>query len=143
MQVERTFSVPGPVENVFDYLADFTHTNQWDPGTVETHRTSGDGGVGTTYANTSEFMGRTSDLTYETTVLERPHRLEFRGHNDKVRTVDSMTLRPDGDQTEVHYRAEFVFGRVLSLVAPLVIRPKLEKLADDTVAQMQRELARI
>ena len=143
MQVERTFSVPGSVESVFDYLADFTHTNQWDPGTVETRRTSGDGGVGTTYANTSEFMGRTSDLTYETTVLERPHRLEFRGHNDKVQTVDSMTFRATGDSTEVHYRAEFQFGWLLNLIGPLVIRPKLEKLADDTVAQMQRELARI
>ena len=57
MHVERTFTVAQPVETVFDYLADFTHTNEWDPGTVETTRTSGDGGVGTTYANTSEFMG--------------------------------------------------------------------------------------
>ena len=71
MHVERTFTVPRPVEVVFDYLADFTHTEDWDPGTVRTRRTSGDGGAGTTYANTSQFMGRTSDLTYETTALER------------------------------------------------------------------------
>ena len=143
MHVERTFTVPRPVEVVFDYLADFTHTEEWDPGTVRTSRTSGDGGLGTTYANTSQFMGRTSDLTYETTVLERPHRLEFRGRNDKVRTVDSMTLRTAGAGTEVHYRAEFEFGWLLNLIGPLVIRPKLERLADDTVAQMQRTLARM
>ena len=70
-----------PREEVFDYLADFTHTNEWDPGTVETTRTSGDGGVGTTYANTSEFMGRRTDLVYETLVHERPGRLQFRGTN--------------------------------------------------------------
>ncbi len=141
MHVERTFTVPHPVENVFDYLADFTHTNEWDPGTVETRRTSGDGGVGTTYANTSEFMGRTSELTYETSELERPHRLQFRGHNDKVTTADTMTLRQVGDETQVHYRADFDFGRLLNLVAPLVVRPKLEKLADETVAQLQRALS--
>ncbi len=49
-------------ERVFAYLADFTHTEEWDPGTVRTHRVSGDGGVGTTYANTSRFLGRETDL---------------------------------------------------------------------------------
>ena len=140
MHVERRFTVSRPVEAVFDYLADFSNTNEWDPGTVETRRTSGDGGVGTTYANTSEFMGRTSELTYETTELERPHRLQFRGHNDKVKTADTMTLRQAGDETQVHYRADFDFGRLVNLVAPLVVRPKLEKLADETVAQLQRAL---
>jgi len=43
----------------------------------------------------------------------------------------------------VHYRAEFEFGWLLNLIGPLVIRPKLERLADDTVAQMQRTLARM
>jgi carbon monoxide dehydrogenase subunit G len=141
MHVERTFTVPGRVESVFDYLSDFTNTNQWDPGTVQTRRTSGDGGVGTIYANTSEFMGKKSELTYETTELERPHRLQFRGHNDKVHTADTMTFQPAGEQTEVHYRADFDFGLALNLVAPLFIRSKLEKLADETVAQMKRALS--
>jgi carbon monoxide dehydrogenase subunit G len=138
MHVERTFTVPRPVEAVFDYLSDFTHTNEWDPGTVSTKRTSGDGGVGT---NVSEFMGRRTELTYETTELERPHRLQFRGHNDKVFTADTMTFRQAGDQTEVHYRADFDLGLMLNLLAPF-IKPKLEKLADETVAQLQRALAR-
>ena len=72
MHVERTFTVPRPVDAVFDYLSDFTSTNEWDPGTVETRRTSGDGGVGTTYDNVSEFMGRRTELTYETVAHERP-----------------------------------------------------------------------
>ena len=86
-------------------------------------------------------MGRTSELTYETTELERPHRLQFRGHNDKVTTADTMTFRPAGDETQVHYRADFDFGRLINLVAPLVVRPKLERLADETVAQLQRALS--
>ena len=94
MHVERTFSVAQPVEIVFDYLADFTHTNDWDPGTVETRRTSGDGGVGTTYANTSEFMGRKTELTYETITFERPRRLQFRGTNESATATDTMTFAP-------------------------------------------------
>jgi carbon monoxide dehydrogenase subunit G len=142
MHVERTFTIARPVEAVFDYLADFTNTNEWDPGTVETTRTSGDGGVGTTYANTSEFMGRRTDLVYETLVHERPGRLQFRGTNKSATATDTMSFVPDGDATTMTYRAEFDFGRIGNLVAPLLFRRKLEKLADEVVAQLQRTLAR-
>ena len=145
MHVERTFTVPRPVEAVFDYLSDFTHTNEWDPGTVETRRTAGDGGLGTTYANTSEFLGHSVELTYETITHERPVRLQFRGTNKSATATDSMTFAPaaDGTATEIHYRADFEFGTLVSLVAPLVVKPKLDKLADETVEQLRAALLKL
>ena len=145
MHVERTLTVPRPVEVVFDYLSDFTNTNDWDPGTVQTRRTSGDGGVGTTYANTSEFMGRKVDLTYETITFERPTKLQFRGTNKRATATDTMTFTraSDGTATEIHYRADFDFGRLVNLVAPLLVKPKLNRLADETVEQLRRTLANL
>ena len=64
MELVRTIAVERPVEEVFAYLADFTTTTRWDPGTVRTTRESGDGTVGTRYRNVSKFMGRTVELTY-------------------------------------------------------------------------------
>lgn len=142
MHVERTFTVTRPVDEVFAYLADFEHTNEWDPGTVRTTRTSGDGGVGTTYANTSEFMGRTTDLTYETVEHRPPTKVVFRGTNDSATTRDTLTLAASGAGTQVHYRADFRFKPLVQLVASLVLRRKLEKLADETVAQLTRVLER-
>jgi carbon monoxide dehydrogenase subunit G len=140
MYVERTFTVPRPIESVFDYLGDFTHTNEWDPGTVETSRVSGDGGVGTTYANTSEFMGRRTSLEYETITYDRPTRLQFRGHNRTATATDTMTFTAAGAGTTIHYRADFDFGRLLNLVAPLFLRHKLDQVADETVAQLEKTL---
>jgi len=140
MYVERTLSVPRPIEVVFDYLTDFTHTNAWDPGTLETTRVSGDGGVGTTYANTSEFMGRRTSLEYETITVERPTKLRFRGRNKSATATDTMTFAPDGDGTRIHYRADFDFGRLVNLVAPLVLRRKLDHVADETMAQLEKTL---
>ena len=142
MHVERTFTVATPVEAVFDYLADFTHTNEWDPGTIETVRLSGDGGVGTTYRNTSEFLGRRTELTYETLLVERPGRLRFRGRNKTATATDTLTFNPagDGSSTEVRYRADFEFTFPANLVAPLLVRPRLAKLADETVEQLSRTL---
>ncbi len=140
MHVERTLTVPRPIESVFDYLGDFTHTNQWDPGTVETTRIGGDGGIGTTYANTSEFMGRRTSLEYETITFDRPTRLQFRGHNKTATATDTMTFTPTagGASTQIHYRADFDFGRLVNLVAPLFLKRKLDKVADETVEQLQK-----
>ena len=61
--IERTITVDKPAERVWEYLSDFRSTNDWDPGTVLTERTSGDGGAGTTYRNTSKFLGRETELS--------------------------------------------------------------------------------
>ena len=66
MHVERTFTVDREIAHVFDFLSDFENTEKWDPGTIETRRLSGDGGVGTTYRNRSRFMKREVELEYET-----------------------------------------------------------------------------
>lgn len=143
MHVERTFTVSRPVDDVFAYLADFTTTEEWDPGTRSTTRTSGDGGLGTTYANTSEFMGRTVELTYETVVHDAPTRVEFRGRNGRTTATDSLTLTALGaDRTSVHYRADFAFPLLLRVVAPLVVGRRLPAVADETVEQLRRCLER-
>jgi carbon monoxide dehydrogenase subunit G len=140
MHVERTFTVSRSIEDVFDYLSDFENTNEWDPGTVRTTRTSGDGGLGTTYDNTSEFMGRRTELTYETIGFDRPTFFSARGRNKTATATDSLTFTRDGDRTQIHYRADFEFHGIVRYVAPLVVKPKLDSLADETVEQMRRTL---
>lgn len=142
MHVERTFSVPRPITEVFAFFGDFTTTNEWDPGTRSTVRVSGDGGLGTTYTNVSEFMGRTVELTYETVTYDEPTRVQFRGRNGATTATDSMTLTPlpDGG-TSVHYRADFEFPFLIRLVAPFVVGRRLPALADETVEQIKRSLA--
>lgn len=142
MHVERTFTVSRPIEDVFDYLSDFANTNEWDPGTIETTRVTGDGGLGTTYANRSEFMGRQTDLTYETTTYDRPTKFVCRGTNKTATATDTMTFTPDGAGTQITYRADFAFNGLAKLVARIVIKPRLGSLADETVEQIKAALER-
>ena len=139
MYVERTFTVTREISGVFDFLADFTTTEQWDPGTVSTVRTHGDGGVGTTYDNVSEFMGRKVEVAYETVEHRAPNELRLQGRNKASNSQDWFRLSDLGSAgTSIHYRADFHFTNpVVRAVAPLVIRRKLERLADETVEQLQ------
>lgn len=140
MHVERTFTVSKPIEAVFAYLSDFENTEEWDPGTVSTKRTGGDGGLGTTYANKSEFMGRETELAYETVGYVEPTFFQCRGRNKTATATDSMTFTAVGDGTQIHYRADFEFHGVVKFVAPLVVKPKLSSLADETVEQIKKTL---
>ena len=142
MHVERTFTVSRSVEDVFDYLSDFENTNHWDPGTIETRRTGGDGGIGTTYANRSSFAGREVELTYETIGFDRPTFFSARGTNPQSTATDSMTFTRDGDRTQIHYRADFQFRGIVKYLAPLVLPRKLGALADETVEHIRQSLER-
>ena len=140
MHVARTFTVSRSITEVFDYLSDFENTNEWDPGTVDTRRTAGDGGLGTTYSNRSKFMGRETELTYETIGFTRPTFFSCRGKNKTATATDSMTFSEAGESTQINYRADFEFKGVVKFIAPLVVRRKLESLADETVDQITMTL---
>ena len=84
--LRRPSSSNKPLDAVFDYLSDFTTTTEWDPGTVTTVRQHGDGGVGTTYLNTSTFLGRKTQLTYVVDeFVDRQAHSTSRGEQDRHR----------------------------------------------------------
>ncbi len=109
MRLRRVVLTDKPLAKVFGYLSDFTTTTDWDPGTVSTVRQQGDGGVGTTYLNTSGFLGRQTELRYVVQELVPGERIKLRGENKTVTSVDTVTFRPSGTGTEVTYGVEFTF----------------------------------
>jgi uncharacterized protein YndB with AHSA1/START domain len=140
--IERTVSVDRPLEKVFDYLSDFTTTNEWDPGTVETVRVSGDGGVGTAYSNTSKFAGRKTKLTYVVEKLEPGKVFALRGENGTVVAHDTMTFRRTTTGTSVTYLAVFDFKGPVKYVAPLMA-PLFKRLGDEAEKGMREALERL
>ena len=137
VSVERSFVVARSRERVFLYFSDFTNTEQWDPGTVTTTRTdSGPIGAGATFHNVSTFRGRTTELDYELTDYQPSSKLVFVGTNKTVTSQDNLVFVGQGQRTRITYRADFHFHGFAKLAAPLLKAP-LEKLADQTVAQIR------
>lgn len=141
MEIVRTVSTDRPLDEVFAYLADFTTTEEWDPGTVSTTRTSGDGSVGTSYHNVSRFLGRETELDYVVTEHDPPGRLVLRGENRTVVAHDTMTLAaaPDGG-TVVTYRARLDVKGWARLGAP-VLAFAFRRLGDEAASSMRSALA--
>lgn len=142
MRIERTVTVDVPVRRAFDYLADFTTTTEWDPGTVSTVRRDGDGGVGTTYRNTSRFLGRETELTYVVEELVPDERVRLRGENKTVVSVDTMTFRPVAMGVEVTYTAEFTFKGLSRWLAPL-LKPAFVRLGNQAESGLRTALTQL
>ena len=142
MKIQRTVTVDKPVATVFAYLSDFTTTTEWDPGTVRTVRQGGDGGVGTTYHNTSTFAGRETELVYVVEELVPDRRLVLRGENKTLVAHDTMEFSGDATRTTVTYTADFDFKGLTRFVAPL-LGPAFAKLGNDAERGMRDALSRL
>lgn len=140
--IERTVTVEKPPSLVWDYLSDFTRTEEWDPPTVSTTRTAGDGGVGTVYHNVTKVLGNETELDYHVTDYVEGERLELRASTSSMDLHDTLTVEPRGTGTVVHYRAEFTPSGAAKLASPLMA-PALKVLGDKAAEQMQECLERL
>jgi carbon monoxide dehydrogenase subunit G len=140
MRITRSVTVAKPLDEVFAYLSDFTTTTAWDPGTVKTVRISGDGGLGTRYANTSTFKGRQTSLVYEVIDFKPGVRVQFRGHNKTITAIDTMTFEDADGGTRVTYDANFSFKGIAKLAAPF-LAGAFKKLGDEAEAGLRKALS--
>jgi carbon monoxide dehydrogenase subunit G len=139
--VERTITVQQPVAKVWEYLADWTNTEEWDPPTVSTERRSGDGGVGTTYTNVSKLLGHETETEYVVTQHDVGKVFQLEGDAGSVKVCDTITFEgssgADGsEQTTVTYQSEFQPVGAAKLAAPL-LPPALKILGDRVAARLQ------
>jgi carbon monoxide dehydrogenase subunit G len=113
--------LPIPVEEAFDYLADFSRTAEWDPGVEEAHRLSkGKVRVGSRFNVLVSFLGQRIPLEYEITEFDRPSRLVLSGGDSSVSSIDEITFvaRPGG--TRVTYEARIHLVGMRRIADPLV-----------------------
>lgn len=132
--VERTVTVSTPLEKVWDYLKDFRSSEEWDPPSVSTERTSGDGGVGTTYHNVSKLLGAETEVDYVVTDYVEQQVLQLKGDAGSLQLLDTITFAatPEGG-TAVTYHAEFTPHGAAKIAEPLM--PAALKLLADKVAE--------
>jgi carbon monoxide dehydrogenase subunit G len=135
LRAHRTLTTSTPPDQVFAFLADFRNAEKWDPGTVSCELLEGDLGVGSTYRNVSQFLGRKTEVTYTTLERQDGRRLHFRGRNDNFTGNDRLSVSPVGGGTEVTYDADFEFHGLAQVVIPLVAA-YMPLLANKTVKQL-------
>jgi hypothetical protein len=133
--ITRTFTVTTDPGTVVDYLKDFAHAEDWDPGTERcTQESRGDIRVGTRWHNVSKIAGITTELMYTLETLTAG-RLVFVGENDSARTTDTITVQAKAGGSEVTYEAVIEPKGVGKLGEPL-LKLLFERIGTKTEKQL-------
>lgn len=144
MRFEREIEVAGDPGDVFAYLADFENTAEWDPGIESARRlTAPPTAVGSRFELVALFRGRRQRLEYVVTELDPGRRIALRGEGEKALSEDAISVSAAGAEgrTRVRFEADFRLKGLRRVAEPL-IRPLLERMGDEALAELQTTLAR-
>jgi hypothetical protein len=137
--VQRVVPTTLDAKSAFAFLSAFENTPTWDPGTPVVEKlTPGPVAVGSKFHAVAEFRGKRQPIDYVVTEMSAD-RIQLRGENKTVISVDTIEVRPASTGSEVHYNAEFTLKGLLKLATPFV-GPMFEKLGDPAAEGMRKQL---
>ena len=121
---EHSVVIERPVEEVFAFVTDPNNDPLWQSTSLETEQTSeGPVDVGTTFRNTSKFLGRRIDSTYEVTENDPPNKQCVRITSGPIPGEGCYLYEPaDGGSTRFTQNFEAEVGGFFRLAEPLVAR---------------------
>jgi hypothetical protein len=129
-----------PQPEAFEYTADFSNIEDWDPGVVASRKiTEGPIGVGTRFEVEVEFGAGTTPMTYEITVYEPDHRVVLVGDGKKLHAVDEIAFASHDNMTAIDYTADLTFHNFFRFIRPLM-GPILRRVGRDAVDGLVRAL---
>lgn len=139
--VRKSVFITRPPEEVFDYLANFETTAEWDPGVVEATKTS-DGPVqlGSTFDLVTNFRGRRVPVTYEVTRYEPFDRVVLVGTNQRFTGIDDIGVSAEGGGTKVSWNANFQMKGIAKLFQPF-LSSVFENLSQEAIDGLKKTLA--
>ncbi len=140
-RVVRTFETVCAPEPAFDYVADFSTTQEWDPGIPSATRIgAGPIEVGSRFELVSRFNRTEQTIVYEITALRRPSGVTFVGEGDNFHGVDVISFAPrPGGGSLVTYEADLSLKGLARLAEPF-IRGKLDTMSDHAVEGLKAAL---
>ena len=140
-RVEREIETACPTEPAFDYVADFSTAQEWDPGIPSARRLDEGGiGLGSRFELLSKFGSTEQTIVYEITAYDRPNSVTFIGEGSNFRGTDVISFaRRDGGGTRVTYVADLGLKGLASVALPF-LRGRLDEMSDRAVAGLRAAL---
>ena len=128
-------------EEAFAYMAEFSHTSEWDPNCDSAERTDGgELGSGSTFHLVfSGVAGQQMELDYEMREYEAPRRFVLEGGNDSVHSVDTIEIEPSGAGAAVTYTAELSLKGIKQIGTPFLAMG-LQKAGSDARKGLEEKL---
>lgn len=136
-----TVQTPRTPDQAFDYMAEFSHTSEWDPNCESAERTTdGELGLGSRFHLTfSGVAGQRLELDYEVTTFDPPRKVVLESTGDSLKSVDTIEVVPAGNGAEVTYTADLELTGVKKLANP-ILAIGLSKAGSDAKKGLEEKL---
>ena len=117
-----TVTSRGSPTEVFEYLADFSSTAEWDPGVSEARSLTDEPlRVGARFHVVADFLGRRVPLEYRTVEIDPPRRVVLRAETPTVVSEDTITVSAlPGSGAQVRYDARLRLRGALRIADPVL-----------------------
>ena len=119
--IRHTVSVARPIEDVFDYAAQFDRHPEWQDD-LKSVTADGPPEVGSTGSQTRQVGPRVHTTQWRMSAYERPSILGWQVLTGPIRPTGSMRFSPEGTSTRVDFEMEMNPRGLMKLMGPLVDR---------------------
>lgn len=121
VRLHETRLIDCPINEVFEYTADFDNIENWDPGVSSSTRLDeGPVGVGSRFELDVSFGASRIPMTYEITEYEPQRRVVLVAKGEKIEAVDDIRFEERGGKTMVDYTADLKFHNYVKYLAPFL-----------------------
>lgn len=141
--LKETRMVDKPLQQVFDYAADFSNSSEWDPGVESsTALLPGPPAVGKKYDLVGHFGPGTIPMRYEVVQWEPTKKVVLEGTGEGFDSIDTMEFTQDGpERTRIDYTAEITLFNALRFLGPLMSYP-LRRMGEEALDGLAEQLSR-
>ncbi len=121
ISIEKSIIIRRPVEEVFAYVSDLTHSAEWQTGLLEVRKTTpGPLGVGTKYTLVRVFMGRRMEASNEFVEFGPNVKVAFKSTSGPIPFKASYLFESTGGDVKLTSTIEMHPKGFFNLAEPLI-----------------------
>ena len=118
---EMSMIVRRPIDEVFEYVSDLTHSAEWQSGLLEVQRTTaGSLGIGTKYTLVRQFMGRRMEASNEFIEFVPNSKVAFKTTSGPIPLEASYLFESTSEGTRLTSIVEMQAEGFVKLAEPII-----------------------
>ncbi|WP_022667620.1 SDR family NAD(P)-dependent oxidoreductase [Desulfospira joergensenii] len=140
IRLRESIRVRKEIRQVFTYLSDFSHIQEWDPAVVSSRMTRpGEISIGSGFDLTLKFGPFRPKMTYEIVEYEQFSKVVLKGRGSSFSAVDTILFQKTAVGTQIDYQADIRFYGTGCYIEG-VLSPAMKQMGRKAMAGLERTL---